>query len=804
MSQIKKISLKTISLLRILISSGRNKLTGAIKVVSIQGEDIASIWLEKGYIKAVTTKVSTIDKLELYDIFSVRKAATLKNEKFSSRKSIGRKLVENYEVEEKVINRLFQEQLIEIENLLDLEEGNAFIEHIDNIELFPWQEVLELSVFTHQFVVTVLENRFPKRYLDKIPHPKLTIRSLSLSEPELSLSPKYNKILNFVDCNLSIDKISEKSQIPLKETAKYIAILELLGIVETELTEVEALKLLKKISPIKLNKEIELNQRFSWKGLILTFASLNLISIAFTMMGLWQGLELSILDKYIRGKKTSDNEIVTLVTIDDNDISALPNYPVSDRYLATAIKNVVKYEPRVIGIDIYRDKAQNPGNDELLEVFEDTPILLGVEKVVPPKVSGPPILSERGQVGFADLDLDSDGILRRMLFTLSEEGQTKVGLGTLLGIGYLSYDGIELTLDEGVYTLGKAKFEPLSDRSGGYWTTRINGDQILIDYQSRYTDFTRISFMDAYWDRISPSQIKDKIVIFGVTASSVKDDIYVPYSKDSDGAKATPGMAVHANIATSLVNMARTGKLLKVGSKFAEIGIILLWSIGGAIIGRISQQLLKNNKNESLILTVQGFTISGIVYLTGWIAFRFGWWIPVVAPIINANISSLIINWQYKSQLNSLIYIDRASGATNRRYFDKTIVKYLKASSERNEIIGLILIKIENLPNIVNIKDREKYLKLAAKSISKVCKIDNDNNFVSRIGENTFAAVINCANTFKLKNIFEKIDVVLKSNKSLVELQTPAIKYGFAESEKHPYFIDLLAAAEDSYLNPGK
>ena len=44
--------------------------------------------------------------------------------------------------------------------------------------------------------------------------------------------------------------------------------------------------------------------------------------------------------------------------------------PISDSKIAKLLQKIDNYQPRAIGLDIYRDLAVSPGRKELEEVFE--------------------------------------------------------------------------------------------------------------------------------------------------------------------------------------------------------------------------------------------------------------------------------------------------------------------------------------------------------------------------------------------------------------------------------------------------
>ncbi|WP_199296764.1 CHASE2 domain-containing protein, partial [Leptolyngbya sp. FACHB-711] len=94
-------------------------------------------------------------------------------------------------------------------------------------------------------------------------------------------------------------------------------------------------------------------------------------------------MELMALDQMVRLRPSepADSRIV-LVTIDESDIQQLGQWPMSDAVLAQVISSLKQQQPRVIGLDIFRDLPVEPGHQALVEVFTSTPNLIGIEKVI--------------------------------------------------------------------------------------------------------------------------------------------------------------------------------------------------------------------------------------------------------------------------------------------------------------------------------------------------------------------------------------------------------------------------------------
>ncbi|WP_211293340.1 CHASE2 domain-containing protein, partial [Brunnivagina elsteri] len=96
-------------------------------------------------------------------------------------------------------------------------------------------------------------------------------------------------------------------------------------------------------------------------------------------------------------------------------------WPISDATLVTLLNKIKQKQPRVIGLDLYRNLPVEPGHQELLKIYGSTPNLIGIHKALKnlssPVVEPPAILSDRNQIAACDLVLDADGKVRRYLLS---------------------------------------------------------------------------------------------------------------------------------------------------------------------------------------------------------------------------------------------------------------------------------------------------------------------------------------------------------------------------------------------------
>ena len=390
-------------------------------------------------------------------------------------------------------------------------------------------------------------------------------------------------------------------------------------------------------------------QIWQWRGVVIAAPSVAGVLIILRLAGGLQLLELAALDRFFRLRplEPADSRIV-LVTIDESDIRKLGQWPISDAVLAHLLLLLKQQQPRVIGLDLYRNLPVEPGHQELVKVFASTPNLIGIKKVVGADgdtVDPPPMLSQLDQIGASDLVLDIDGKLRRNLLYLNEQhDQTVLSLGAKLALTYLKAEGITPKLvdaDSGQLVLGQAVLVPLKANDGGYIRVDVGGYQILSDFRQTRQGFRTISLTAVLQGQMPPNLVRDRIVLIGSRAESVKDSYYTSYSTSLSTAPS--GVEVHADLASQLLSTALEGRpLLRVWPEPLQWLWIVVWALIGASLGW---------RMPSLRRTAIGVLLLGSVLVGGaYLLFLAGWWLIVVPPILalvgSATASSGYLLWE--------------------------------------------------------------------------------------------------------------------------------------------------------------
>ncbi|MEM9164302.1 MAG: CHASE2 domain-containing protein, partial [Cyanobacteria bacterium P01_F01_bin.4] len=384
-------------------------------------------------------------------------------------------------------------------------------------------------------------------------------------------------------------------------------------------------------------------------------ASVAVVTIFANALGTFNLLEWAIRDNFfrLRSQELIDNQIV-VVTIDESDIQAVGDWPIPDQTLAELLQAIQDHNPRVIGMDLYRDIPEEPGHAQLLEVFRTTPQLIGVEKISTGRVPPPPVLGEAGQVALADLVLDSDRAVRRGLLSAEDpqDGTIKAGLAAQVALRYLAEDGITLEVADQaqkVFRLGQTTFRPMQHGAAGYPDGELGGYQILMNWRGPETAFLQVSMQAVLEGQLSPDLMRDRIVLIGSIATSTNDFFETPYSGTWLGdPKPMPGVFVHANLASQLIRGGLEGRQNLCGwSATQQHSWIVFWALLSAFGNWWLESRRRRDGLKPWSMTAGGVSL----FLIGaYLAFLSGILVPIVPPITAVLVSAVATTSLVKKQ----------------------------------------------------------------------------------------------------------------------------------------------------------
>lgn len=420
--------------------------------------------------------------------------------------------------------------------------------------------------------------------------------------------------------------------------------------------------------------------------LFLIAPSAVVVTAVLNTMGLFQAMEWSIYDTFfkLRPLEQEDSRIV-VVTIDDDDFAAIKRSSISDEILANLLVYLQRDQAAVVGLDLYRDLAVEPGQEKLADVFQSMQNVIGIQKISGSwSIDAPPILQEKNQVATVDVVEDADLKVRRGLVSVKHNSDIHLTLGPRVALEYLEKNGV--TPDNGAteheIMLGKSIFHPLESDSGGYVDADTAGYQILLNYRGQADRFKTVSLNQVLSGNVPEGLFRGRIVFIGVTARSVYDFFSTPYSSRKLREQTRmPGVFVHANLASQIVSGALDGRpFIRTIPETAEWGWALAWAIASIFL---SGYVLKHGRFFGVLASYGGLILMVgamilVVIACSYVAFLSSIWLPIAPAIVSSVFSGLAMIGIYGQRLHQLAYKDGLTRVANRRYFDQILTQRIQ------------------------------------------------------------------------------------------------------------------------------
>ncbi len=319
------------------------------------------------------------------------------------------------------------------------------------------------------------------------------------------------------------------------------------------------------------------------------FMVANLVALALLPAreaGWLQGLELSAYDTLLTWRQDgAQSDRVVLVTTTEADINRF-GYPIKDQDLAAVLARVFSGGPKAVGVDLYRDLPMPPGHAALEAIQRAQDNLYWVFKLPDAGnigVPAPPALRETGREVLADNVTDAGGVVRRALLLAADEqtGRNWRTMGVTLAE---RYTGQRLRPQGDDLAIGTGRIPLLDQPYGPYARVDAAGYQMLFDYRGGHRRFREISFAEMLDNPAQAATLRDRVVIVGTAALSIKDSFATPFSTGWGGEGPLIGMALHAHITDQLIRLA-TGEARNPVPLPRWVDHAAIW--GGAMAGAV-------------------------------------------------------------------------------------------------------------------------------------------------------------------------------------------------------------------------
>ncbi|MGC1396001.1 MAG: CHASE2 domain-containing protein, partial [Coleofasciculaceae cyanobacterium] len=384
--------------------------------------------------------------------------------------------------------------------------------------------------------------------------------------------------------------------------------------------------------------------------------------IGIRQLGILQPLELQAFDHLLqtRPPEKPDSRLL-VVAVTEADIQAQKNEPrrgsLSDRSLTKLLEKLESYQPRAIGLDIYRDFPVSKEYPDLSKRLQTNANLIAVCKPTTESHDqgiAPPPEVPNDNLGFSDVVIDPDGVLRRHLlaFTPSPTSRCSAAyaLSSQLAFRYLAAQKIFPTYtSEGYLKLNKTIFKRLKTQTGSYQNIDAWGHQILLNYRyhrSPNNFVPQVTLTQVLNNQLNANAVKDKVVLIGVTAPSAKDYFFTPYSASKESNQQMPGVIIQAQMVSQILAAVLDGRMLFWSlPEWGEVIWILFWSLIGAILACRWQLSIR-----------LGILVVALVVLYGLCLALFlqGCWLPLIPAALALVCTNVSVVYAFKSKTSLL------------------------------------------------------------------------------------------------------------------------------------------------------
>lgn len=351
-----------------------------------------------------------------------------------------------------------------------------------------------------------------------------------------------------------------------------------------------------------------------------------------------QPAELWAYDQFMRQQVHPDLDSRLLVVgINDTDVKQ-HGQPLRDRTVYQLLKKLEQYQPKVVGLDIFRDQPQGEGWQDLTRFLQTSNRVVTIcqdasDRQIP--IAAPPKMSQ-DRISYADaLIHDANDVIRRYVLAQTVKGESSCSASDSFAFQLVRRflpENMPYKLQPGIgASINHTPLEIIQPNSGGYQLSSQEtlGYQLLIDY--RPNPIARIaSLTDILNAQAADLQnlIRDRIILIGYINESTEDKHLTPIGNQ-------PGIMIHAYLVSQVLRAVIDQEpLLSPWSKPLEELWIFTWAA-------IASMLICKSQSKQVRVFLVGAIL--IVLLgSSLILFQKSIWVPVVPTVLVVLTSSCV------------------------------------------------------------------------------------------------------------------------------------------------------------------
>lgn len=414
-----------------------------------------------------------------------------------------------------------------------------------------------------------------------------------------------------------------------------------------------------------------------------------------------QPWELLAYDQMIRLRPaTPPDPRLLIVSITEGDIQQQHHWPICDGVMAELLERLQQYQPRVIGIDIYRNvpvpcepifskfpkqtSATKPLLKQQTQAAEYNSLMqqLAAKNMVSVTLLGDeqsdnvaaPARISADQIGFSDIVLDPDAVVRRNFLYAKSGDQRLYSFALRLSLKYLEHPNNQpFQVKNTALQINDRLFPSLDSSFGGYQLLDDRGYQVMLNYRPSEPIAQHVTLTQVLNGELKPEWITDRLVIVGTTAPSTKDLFSTPYNLSSNTSPQMAGVIVHAHMVSQLISTVLDERpLIWSWSNGWEALWLGAWAMVGGVVAWRSR--------HPLMLGLSGLAGVSTLFVVCLLTFNSAGWIPFVPALITfigAEIGVIVYRLVYDALHDTL------TGLPNRALFTRQLQWALEQRDRR-------------------------------------------------------------------------------------------------------------------------
>lgn len=398
-------------------------------------------------------------------------------------------------------------------------------------------------------------------------------------------------------------------------------------------------------------------------------------------------------DRITAVQHDAPDDRIVIVAIDESSLQVLGRWPWSRSVHAEIVQRLHRAGSQVIVLDLLFAEPQENDRyaDELLAsamarhgkvILPVAPGENGLEQIF--LVEPMSIFQRYAILGHTDIELDSDGIARRIYLKAGIDQPVWPALG--LAVADSAKNRAE--------TLGHQSLADHDNPAVGYW---VRTQEVLIPYAGSSGSFQQFSYVQVLSDDQVLARLSDKIVLIGMTATGMGTRLATPVSPINR--QPMSGIEWHANVVNMLLHDRAITPLPSFIASIASAAWVLMVLLVAVVYWR--------NISIHALLAVLMFGL-----MLTWLLLSHGRiWFPPAAAMLGTIAIYPLLNWKRINEfMHSLFQTKAQSSAALESVGDGVIttdandhIIYMNKGAERilglplNMVQGVLLTKLIRL-----------------------------------------------------------------------------------------------------------